>query len=205
MSIITIPKGLRYYDLRRHWTRRIMPHLADRELNAILLRDFNKFTYGRWRLRFRPGDLPCHFESCDWSSERPRPHPRFWAYVKHSACHWLVNFDLRLATLAEPDRPWRILTSDRHCTVWDGARTLFDFNFLAFGISPNMCFQLANETELPVGKPLRVGYAPHYTDEDSSDDLRLSCGVPPIRVDQGRSTRESKADETRSRSPCRRA
>jgi hypothetical protein len=66
MAIITVPANLRYYDLRRHWTRRIMPHLPDKELIAILVRDFNRYTHGRWRQRFRPGDLPCHFESCDW-------------------------------------------------------------------------------------------------------------------------------------------
>ena len=37
---------LRYYDLRRHWTKRIVPHLNDEFLNAILVRNFNKFTWG---------------------------------------------------------------------------------------------------------------------------------------------------------------
>jgi hypothetical protein len=49
---------MRYYDLKRHWTRRIMPHLQDEMLNRILVRDFNKFTYGRWGKRFLPGTYP---------------------------------------------------------------------------------------------------------------------------------------------------
>jgi hypothetical protein len=162
---MTVPENLRYYDLRRHWTKRITPHLCDERLNAILVRDFNKFTYGRWRDRFRPGDLPFHFESCDWHLSHHCPHPRFWAYVKHAACHWLVNFNLRLATLAEPKHPWRILTSDRHSTVWDGKQTLFEFTLLALGVSPTDCFRLAYDKELPVGKPLKVYYARHYTEE----------------------------------------
>jgi len=39
---------MHYYDLKRHWTRRIEPHLADARLNAILVRDFNLFTQGMW-------------------------------------------------------------------------------------------------------------------------------------------------------------
>jgi hypothetical protein len=48
--------------------------------------------------------------------------------VKHAACHWLVNFALRLAILAEPARPWQIVSSQAHSTVWDGQSTLFDCN-----------------------------------------------------------------------------
>ena len=163
MSTTTAPDSVRYYDFRRHWTKRIVPHLSDPKLNEILVRDFNKYTWGRWRKRFKPGDLPAHFESCDWWLNHHPPHPRYWAYVKHAACHWLVNFALRLATLAEPNHSWRILTSDRHSTVWDGRSTLFDLNFSALSISPTECFQLANVRELRPGKPLKVHLAEHYS------------------------------------------
>lgn len=135
---------MRYYDLKRHWTRRIEPHLADAKLNDVLVRDFNLFTYGRWRQPFAYGQFPREFESCDWCWDHRGPEPRFWRYVKHPACHWLVNFNLRLAQLVEPGREWRILTSDKHSTVWDGDRTLFDLNFLALGVPPDECFRLAN-------------------------------------------------------------
>jgi hypothetical protein len=36
---------LRYYDFRRHWTKRITPHLRDKMLNAILVRDFNRLAH----------------------------------------------------------------------------------------------------------------------------------------------------------------
>jgi hypothetical protein len=159
------PPGIRYYDARRHWTKKIVPHLGNKKLTEILVRDFNKFTFGRWRKPFRHGDLPCQFESCSWRLEHRRPYPRFWAYVKHAACHWLVNFNLKLVSLAEPDRLWRIITSDRHSTVWDGKRTLFDLNFLALGVSPQECFELAHRRELPLGRSLRVYFAQHYTEE----------------------------------------
>ena len=59
---------LRYYDVERNWSERIEPHLSDKRLNAILIRDFSKFTWGRWKVAFRPGDLPRDFEPCDCRS-----------------------------------------------------------------------------------------------------------------------------------------
>jgi len=138
-------RTMRYYDFKRHWTKRIVPHLSDLEFNRVLVRDFNKLTYDRWHNRFEPGMLPAQFESCDWrwSHGRRGPEPRYWAYVKHGACHFLVNAAYRLATLVEPDRKWRIVTSDKHSTVWDGDRTLFDLQFSALGIEPDSAYRLA--------------------------------------------------------------
>jgi hypothetical protein len=150
-----------YYDLRRHWTKRIVPHLGDRELNARLYRDFWKFTCGR----FRPGDLPIWYEHSDWSGGVPRHFPRFRDYVADGACHWIVNFAIRLACLAEPDRPWRIITSDLHSSVWDGGLTLFEFNYLAFGVPPRECFERAYEVEMPPGRYYSPGYPVGYDGE----------------------------------------
>jgi hypothetical protein len=89
--------------------------------------------------------------------------PRFWQYVKHSACHWLVNFNLELAMQVEPNRMWRILTSEEHSTVWDGNITLFDMNFLALGVTPKEAFNIANEEHLPPGQHVEVHFAEHYS------------------------------------------
>jgi hypothetical protein len=114
------------------------------------------YTQGLWGKPFNPGQFPSEFESCDWRLDRRGPEPRFWRYVKHGACHWLVNFNLRLAQLTEPARQWRILTSDLHSTIWDGDQTLFDLSFFALGVSPEECFSLANERQLEPGKKLKV-------------------------------------------------
>jgi hypothetical protein len=153
---------VKYYDLKKNW-RRVKSHLADKELNDILVNDFNKFTSGRWNQTFTYGDLPYEFESCHWDCDHRGRRPAYWQYVKHSACHWLVNFTLRLAMLVKPERPWRIITSRKHSTVWDGGDTLFDFNFQAFGIDPNECFELAFEEKLKPGKYLRVYFAEHHS------------------------------------------
>lgn len=108
---------MHYYDLQKHWTKKIEPHLANSQLNNILVRDFNKFTFGRWRKPFVHGQYPWECESCDWSLEHKGPAPRYWKYTKHAACHWLVNFNLKLAMLVEPQRRWRIVTSVDHSTV----------------------------------------------------------------------------------------
>lgn len=75
-----------------------------------------------------------------------------------------MNFNLRLAQLVEPDRPWRIVTSEKHSTVWDGKQTLFDFKFLALGIASNKCIALANRKQLRTGQELKVCRARHFSE-----------------------------------------
>lgn len=158
---------MRYYPIQARW-RRIKPHLADESVQTILVRDFNKFTYGRWRKPFLAGMKPTEFESCDWRCDRGRGRqPEFWDYCKHSACHHLANFNRRLAELAEPKRQWGIVTSQKHSTTWDGEEELFDINFLALGVDPDEAWKLASEGGkiLPVGKNLVVHVAEHYSRE----------------------------------------
>jgi hypothetical protein len=147
---------MRYYNLKRHWTKRIMPHLGDEKLNRILVRDFKKVA--TWP--FQRGDYPSWCETCDWRVNHRGTEPRYWKYVCHGACHWIVNFALRLASLAEPNHKWRIISSDKHSTVWDGFHVLFDVNFQALGVPAHECYLLAMQDGcvLPVGKELRVGY-----------------------------------------------
>ena len=161
--------SMRYYDLKRHWTKRVQPHLTDPELNAILVRDFNRFIMGPGGKSFTSGQYPEEFESCDWDWDHRGPRPRYWRYVKQGACHWLVNFACRLANLAEPKQTWRIVTSENHSTVWDGHQTLFEFNFQAMGISAPECWKFA----IDKCKVLQPGqYCKTYFADHCSHDLR---------------------------------
>ena len=137
---------MQYYPLTKNW-RKIKPHLSDEQLNKIMRRDFGKFVRGRWGREFPDGHYPFDFETCDWHLERKGRPPEWHRYVKHAACHWVVNTALRMAMLVEPKRPWRIITSDEHSTVWDGDATLFDFNFQALGITAEECFAAATAPE----------------------------------------------------------
>jgi hypothetical protein len=85
-----------YYDVKKYWTKRIQPHFDDPELNSRLFRDFRK--YCTWH--FRPGDLPAWSDGCDWRCEVLGRPPCYFDYVCAGACHWLVNFNLRLAELS---------------------------------------------------------------------------------------------------------
>jgi hypothetical protein len=153
-----------YYDLKKNW-HKVRRYIGHPEVQRLLVHDFNKYTWGRWRKKFKPGMLPTEVESCDWQFEHKGRRPEFWKYTKHAACHWLVNPALRLAQLVEPEREWRIITSQEHSTVWDGRRTLFDFNFQAMGIKPAECFKLAHKRELKPGEFLVTHLAPHWRAE----------------------------------------
>lgn len=166
-----VANKVRYYDLVKNW-RKVRKHLADKELNDIQVRDFHKFTWGRWRRPFRHGMCPNEFEGCDWQIGHRGKYPAYWRYVKHAACHWLVNFALRLAMLVEPDRPWRIITTPKHSTVWDGDRLLLDLNFQAMGVSPRECFLLGYGRELAPGAILQVSYADHYSRDRRRNTVR---------------------------------
>lgn len=157
-------RAMQYYDVMRHW-RRVRPHLADPIVANVLVFDFNLYTYGRWKQPFEPGMVPHEFESCDWWLSHRGRKPAFWQYVKHAACHWLVNFNLELAKASVSDRVWRVITSDRHSTVWDGEQTLFDMNFLALGVAPAEAYRMArrNGEILKPGEHLDLGFAEHYS------------------------------------------
>lgn len=148
---------MEYYPFVKKWSK-IKPHLINKEFQDILVRDFNKFTYGRWGIEFKHGMIPFEHESCDWWCNRKGRRPEYWNYVKHAACHWLVNANLKLAQLVEPKEDWQIVTSDNHSTVWNGNDILFDMNFSALGVDPQEGFNTAYyEGELlQIGKQLKV-------------------------------------------------
>jgi hypothetical protein len=164
--------SIRYYDVGRNWTKKIAPLVNDRAIRAVLVRDFNKFTVGRCGQRFKDGDLPSHFETCDWDVGHRGKRPKFWDYVRHSACHWLVNFNLKLAESVSPKKPWRILTSDFHSAVYDGREILFDMNFLALGVTPEESYKAATSRgaiELPPGEELQV----HFVEPSTPQAVKL--------------------------------
>jgi hypothetical protein len=138
---------IQYYNVNRNWQRKIAPHLCDETLNKILVEDFNKYTFGRWAQEFKPDEFPRDYETCLWDMEHRGPQPAFWRYVKHGACHWLVNFNLRLAQLVAPRKQWRIITSEEH---WmRGVRDYYKHTALTNEIIDNF-------TPITIPKVLRV-------------------------------------------------
>jgi hypothetical protein len=165
---------VQYYDLKKNW-RKVRPHIANPEVEKIFVRDINRFTY-RWRDEFKPQYLPFKW----WSHGR---QPEFWNYTKHAACHWLVNFSLRLAQLVEPDHEWRIITSPQHSTVWDGKHVLFEFNFQAMAVPATECFELAYKNELKPGDFLKIHCAEYYWMEIARDGVAsLVAAIEPLET-----------------------
>lgn len=153
---------MKYYPISKNW-KRIKAVIETKEVQKVLVENFNKYTQGRWGEPFKPGMKPHDFESCDWWCDRKGKMPEYWNYVKHAACHWLVNLNLKVAMLVEPKKEWQIVTSQKHSTVWDGNDTLFDFNFSALGVDPQEAFDMAYEGKLlEIGKSLRVYFAEHW-------------------------------------------
>lgn len=143
----------KYFDLESNWTDVIASHLGNAELNEILIRDFSEITLLLWNIPFVSGMYPGMFDRrSSWLPDSPDPQPRYFRYVVQHAAFKLVNFSLKLATLAVPKEKWRIIHSDDHSTVWSGKNLLFDFNLLALGVPADICFDMAYDEELRPGE-----------------------------------------------------
>ena len=106
---------------------------------------------------------PSRFDSCDWRfmRDRPGPAPAYWEFACHRACHWTANLSLFVAMKAEPKCQWRLVTSQKHTTVWDGKNTLWDTNFSALGVPPDEAWELAAHE--PDSEHLAIGeYMLHW-------------------------------------------
>lgn len=146
----------RYVPIQKEW-RKLRRFFRSDEVTRLWKTDLigymesrsqqNRFPINYKRLKTL--QLPRDFDSCDWrynGSWRKGRQPAFWDYVCHSACHWVVDMCLYIAMQAYPSEPWRIITSRKHSTVWNGdclQPLLFDANFLALGVAPKEALSLA--------------------------------------------------------------
>lgn len=156
---------IRYFPVATHWPK-LKPLFESPEAERIWrlnLRDFteqkaatHKFKYNHDPTRYQ---YPRDHDSCDWRCDHRGPEPRFWKYVCHSACHFLVDLNLHVAMKAFPTVPWRIITQRHHSTIWNGdynRPVLFDLNFLALGVTAKEAWKIASRGRfLKPGKPLR--------------------------------------------------
>lgn len=136
---------MKYYDLKKRW-RFIKPHLNNNKVIKTLTTDVSDYFYMRgYKHGLDKGEYPFLYESSDWYLDKRGRLPEYINYSLTGACHYLVRFNLKLAKLVEPDRDWRIISSDRHSTVWDGEETIFEFNYYAYGVPAIVAFQRATE------------------------------------------------------------
>jgi len=57
MTVIVL-RSIRYYPLQRHWTKKIMPHLTDKKLNATLVKTSTSSHGGGGGSDSRPAKHP---------------------------------------------------------------------------------------------------------------------------------------------------
>jgi hypothetical protein len=153
------PSCLSYVDIKKHWSAIDELIQPGTPINELMRADFSKYVDTRWGqhgVTFDDYYWPCELESCDWQVGRVGRPPRYWKLVKHGACHWLVNYQLELARAIMPQYDWRILTSDKHSTVWNQQGKLWDANFMALNIQPQTAFTNANEQLLGCGEHLEL-------------------------------------------------
>lgn len=157
-----------YFQIQKYW-RRLKPIFESKEARSIWWPNMLEYSEQRasqygYRLNGRHllNKLPRDFDSCDWRYNgdwRKGRQPAFWDYACHGACHWLVDLCLYVAQTAYPDIPWRIVSSSKHSTVWNGDirnPVLFDVNFLAMGNSAKEALKTARRgRELKPGRILR--------------------------------------------------
>lgn len=165
---------LTYFPIQKHW-RKLGPIFRSKEAKAVWEPNMIEFDEQRANDRGCKSSrkskwerLPMHYDSCDWrfcADGQRGPRPRYWDYVCHRACHWLVDLCLYVAMTAYPKVSWRIVSYDRdgngnsHSTVWNGDcenPVLFDANFMALGVRAKDAWKTASKGRmLKPGKWLR--------------------------------------------------
>lgn len=142
-----------YFPIQQRW-RKLKPIFASSaHIWRPNMEDFRQQKADTHGFKYTPDSrdtLPRDHDSCDWrwcrEGQRGR-HPAFWDYVCHSACHWVADMCLYVAQIADPKTPWRVVSSQKHSTVWNGDMerpVLFDTNFLALGVSAPDALRLAS-------------------------------------------------------------
>lgn len=156
---------IRYFPVATHWPK-LAPLFESPQATLIWklnLRDFTQQKAVQHKFKYKYDDkryeFPRDHDGCDWRCDHRGPEPRFWKYVCHSACHFLVDLNLYVATNVYPKVPWTVVTQRHHSTIWNGDTrnpVLFDLNFLALGIAPKEAWKIASRGRfLKPWQPLR--------------------------------------------------
>lgn len=151
---------LRYFPVVKHW-KHLRPLYETKAAEFIWRRNMRDYAEQRalqhkYKHQHDESRIqwPIDYNSCDWMCGRIGRPPDFWRFVCHSACHWLVDLNLFAITLAFPFWKWRVVSGDKHSTVWNGELKipiLFDLNFTALEIPPKDAWKMS------FGKVLKPG------------------------------------------------
>nr|QBK92987.1 MAG: hypothetical protein LCPAC403_01210 [Pithovirus LCPAC403] len=162
-------KGINYIDARKLWKKTKYLYQSEEATDIwlpSLCKKLNLNPHGGWdkmdieelqqnliNIRHDVEDvdglLPRHFDSVDWRYfERGSTHPRYWDYVCHGACHFMVELYYWIIIQVLPEHDWQIIHSNSHSTVWNGKDLIYDPAFQALHITAGECFNMAYEDDL---------------------------------------------------------
>ncbi len=164
---------MEYVQIQKHWRK--LRHVyadpgirdlwyPDMELHRLVRCEELGITYTPLKVWDKETFGPHHFDSTDWrfTRQKPGPMPHYWRWVCHSACHYLTRLSMHVATTVWPKKPWRIVTSQLHSTLWDGDQNLYDPNFLALQVPADEAWELAtnqpDSIELEPGETFDYDY-----------------------------------------------
>ena len=141
MKPTIVKSNLSYFPIQKHW-RKLGPIFTSKEAESIWRPNMVEYLQQRaannkFKYVARKVASPSEYDSCDWRCDHRGRMPAYWDFVCHSACHWVVDTCLYVAMTAYPHIPWRIISSHKHSTVWNGDTKkpiLFDANFLALKV-----------------------------------------------------------------------
>lgn len=77
---------------------------------------------------------------------KPGPRPAFYQYVRYAWCRYGSVVNLAVARQWQPEKDWRLVTSDSHATVIADDE-IFDPQFLSLGVSVDDAYDLAVKQE----------------------------------------------------------
>jgi hypothetical protein len=146
-------EDIRFYDIQANWRRLRDLFYSKYNLYDLYIRmeSFEKLRKEEYGYEYKPREFtldlrPVFYDYYSWRSRRNKRGrmPAFWDFACQSACHWVNAWAMEcICSEMYTEFRWRLVTSDKHTTIWDGDKTLFDINFLALGISPEEAWELA--------------------------------------------------------------
>lgn len=143
-----MPEGLKHYNLSRNWHKfspeaPVARQRLDRDLRiyahhrALEAEDhYRKLGYKNYSssIGYEVGTMPAELDSRCYAIKAGRPKG-YADYILGGGCHWVCNWLLSCIEQVEPNKPWRIVTSDLHTCLWDGNRVLLDITYQGLDLS----------------------------------------------------------------------
>lgn len=153
---MTKPAQCKFFDFKRHWAKKVKPHLQDPQVQGLLNYGMQNWVCQRnieliqmgssHRWSWEPGDCPYRLSGDLALHPRwPRDGSYRW-YQPFGKCHWIAPFLLGLAKKIYPKDSWYIQRGYFHTTVTNTNKTIvFDILLFERGYTPRQALIYAGD------------------------------------------------------------